>query len=67
MPFRVFSCRLPDEYIRAIADIAGEEDESQGYMIQQALYRSLDGRLPPPRRRDARVDGEKRKTQEIAP
>lgn len=62
MAFRVASFRLPDEYIAAIADIAGKEEESQGFIIQQALYSMLNGSLPIPRRRD---EAPRRKTERV--
>jgi hypothetical protein len=62
MAFSVFSFRLPDEYYEAIRDIAGKEDESIGFVLQQAIYNMLNGRLPVPRRRDRNPSG---KTGEI--
>lgn len=53
MAFEQVTIRLPAEYVRFIKDVAGEKDESQGYMIQQAIH-GMNNKLPAPRRRDRR-------------
>lgn len=58
MPFTNISIRLPDEYIHELDQLAERDSlesnraASRGWILQQALYGMLNGRLPVPRRRD---------------
>lgn len=52
MAFKTLTIRWPEEYVDGLKHFAGEDDESQGYILQQAFYAMNDGSLPPPRRRD---------------
>jgi len=56
MAFKTITIRLPDEYIDDIKARAGNDDESQGFMVQQAWYAQSNGKLPPPRRRDRKKE-----------
>jgi hypothetical protein len=54
MAFEQVSFKLPREYIDYIRECAGDGDESQGYIVQCAIYEQGKVKLPPPRRRDKR-------------
>ena len=56
MAFEQFSIKLPKAYIDYIKGIAGKEDESQGYMVQQLIYGEGNPKLPVPQRRDNRKE-----------
>jgi len=54
MAFEQVSFKLPREYVAYLRNCAGADDESQGYIVQCAIYEQGKAALPPPRRRDAR-------------
>ena len=54
MAFEQVSFKLPGEYIKYIKQCAGADDESQGYIVQCAIYEQGKACLPQPRRRDKR-------------
>jgi hypothetical protein len=54
MAFEQVSFKLPREYIDYIKACAGADDESQGYIVQCAIYEQGQAVLPRPRRRDKR-------------
>ena len=56
MAFVQTSFKLPDEYVKYIRDCAGNDDESQGYIVQCAIYEQGKAVLPRPRRRDKRQE-----------
>lgn len=55
MAFVLKSFRLPEEYVALVEELAGKDDESEGYVIPQAIYGMWNESLPPPRRRDSRA------------
>lgn len=75
MAFELFTVRLPEEYIRFVKYIAGKDQRSQGFVVQQALHALGEGALPPPRRTDAppsddpppEADGDKASEQIATP
>ena len=56
MAFVQVSFKLPEEYVKFIKDCAGTDDESQGYIVQCAIYEQGKSALNPPRRRDRDIE-----------
>lgn len=61
MAFVQVSFKLPEEYVRFLEESAATDDESQGYILQCAIYEQGRNALPPPRRRDKRPGTEEQR------
>lgn len=51
MAFEMFTCRLPTEYCEYIASLAKALKQSEGFIVQQMVYGSSNGRLSLPKHR----------------
>ena len=55
MAFKIKSFRLPEEHCKYVERLARNNDESEGYIIQQGIYMLADSRkekLTQPQRKD---------------